>query len=56
MSSSSSKNRHKKIGRRLERKRFRAAEKRILRGDRPRGSYFSDRYAFMGTLRSKFLP
>lgn len=56
MSHSSSKNRHKRIGRRQERKRFRQAERRILRGDRPRASYFSSRYAFMGTLREKFLP
>lgn len=56
VSHSSSKNRHKRTGRRQERKRFRAAEKRIIRGDRNSVAYFSSRYAYMGTLRQKFLP
>lgn len=56
MSMSARKRRHQRIALRLGRKRFRQAEKALLRGDHPHRSHFSNRYGKMGALKPDDLP
>ena len=45
-----------RVSRRLGRKRFRAAEKRIIRGDRNHSTHFSDSWSGVPGMRQNNLP
>jgi hypothetical protein len=56
VSMSARKRRTRREVHRLGRKRFRAAEKRVLRGDRHRASHFTDSWSGAPGMRQRDLP